>query len=204
VNEQTTFEKPSTSRPSMAPTRFPHAFVSFGSASDSSPVDAFLKQRPDARWVLLGQHAVQSEMQLWTAWVQASRNELRSSMVARSIDAEFLRYLAGTHHISEAFSRAGIQAGDEGAWVVHLPQADGVANDQGHLQPTAREDEAFNTTLSSLVNGLQWSLESRSSKPSIEGMSKLGIDVEGWDEGRLGDALLAHILMADDQSSSHR
>jgi hypothetical protein len=125
-------------------------------------------------------------------------------MVARSIDAEFLRYLAGTHHISEAFSRAGIQAGDEGAWVVHLPQADGVANDQGHLQPTAREDEAFNTTLSSLVNGLQWSLESRSSKPSIEGMSKLGIDVEGWDEARLGDALLAHILMADDQSSSHR
>jgi len=32
----------------------------------------------------------------------------------------------------------------------------------------------------------------------------LGIDVEGWAEERLEEAILAHVLMADDQSSSHR
>ena len=56
-------------------------------------------------------------------------------MVARSVDAEFLRYLAGTHHISEAFTRAGWTDAQEHAWVAYIPVAEGVANDLGHLQP---------------------------------------------------------------------
>ena len=99
--------------------------------------------RPSARWVLLGGHAVMGDEQLWTAWIQASRNELRGRMVARSIDAEFLRYLAGTHHISEAFSRAGLQEGQTTAWVVYLPEAEGLENDLGHLQPVAKDMQPF-------------------------------------------------------------
>ncbi len=44
------------------------------------------------------------------------------SQLARGRDAEFLRYLAGTHHISEAFSRAGIQDGVTAGWILYLPK----------------------------------------------------------------------------------
>lgn len=125
-------------------------------------------------------------------------------MVARSVDAEFLRYLAGTHHISEAFARAGVQSGDEQAWVVYVPEALGVANDLGHLQPVATPFEAFDAALRGLLEGLGWTASDGEAQPSIEGMNRLGIDVEGWAETQAVDALLAHILMADDQSSSHR
>ena len=90
---------------------FPIAGVQLDGTEPSRAIDGFLKQRADERWVLLGGHAAQSMDQLWTAWIQATRNELREAMVARSIDAEFLRYLAGTHHISEAFARAGLRDG---------------------------------------------------------------------------------------------
>ena len=97
-------------------------------------IAAFLKERPSSRWVLLGTHAVQTHMQLWTAWVKTTRNELRGSCVARSIDAEFMRYLAGTHHVSEAFARAGYQEGSGDAWILHLPQAESSRNSLGHIQ----------------------------------------------------------------------
>jgi len=70
---------------------------------DASPVQSFLSHRVSNRWVLLAEHAVQSMHQLQAAWTQATRQEVRGTMVARSVDAEFLRYIAGTHHIAEAF-----------------------------------------------------------------------------------------------------
>ncbi|MGB1587464.1 MAG: hypothetical protein ACPHJD_01470 [Poseidonia sp.] len=184
--------------------RFPIAAVRLGSSGDLSPIDAFIRQRPSNRWVMLGQHSVQSLDQVWTAWIQATRNELRSAMVARSVDAEFLRYLAGTHHISEAFVRAGWTDTQQHAWVASIPVAEGVANDLGHLQPSATETERFEADLAALVNELGWTVEEIPMTLSIEGMSTLGIDVEGWPDERLQEALIAHILMADDQSSSHR
>ena len=125
-------------------------------------------------------------------------------MVARSIDAEFLRYLAGTHHISEAFTRAGLQEGQTTAWVVYLPEAKGLENDLGHLQPVASENAAFSEQLSTLIDQLDWAPETTEATYSIEGARKLGIDAEGWDDARAPESIIAHILMADDQSSSHR
>ena len=183
---------------------FPCRGVRVGNGSPQTSVDAFLKKRPSPRWVLLGGHALMSDEQLWTAWIQASRNALRGRMVARSIDAEFLRYLAGTHHISEAFSRAGLQQGQLTAWVVYLPEAEGVENDLGHQQPNALAFEDFESSLATLMNGLGWPEENIAATFSIEGAKKLGIDVAGWSEERASEAVIAHILMADDQSSSHR
>ncbi len=183
---------------------FPCIAVSLSGDMQASPIEAFLKHRPNERWVLLGQHAVQSTDQLWTAWIQAARNELRQAMVARSIDAEFLRYLAGTHHISEAFARAGWQSGQTSAWIVFLCEAEGLANDLGHLQPISLPYEAFHEQSQALLSTLDWAEIQSEVIHSIEGMSTLGIDVEGWPDERLHEALIAHILMADDQSSSHR
>ncbi len=204
VNAKTIIEMRLNLRKAMSGEPFPCCLVAMTASEEGTPVDRFLQHRSDARWVLIGQHAVQSHVQLWTAWIQAARNELRNTMVARSVDAEFLRYLAGTHHISEAFSRAGVGAEDGLAWVVWLPQAEGEANDLGHLQPKAVLEGTFDDGLASLLSSLSWSKDESEASPSIEGMKRLGIDVEGWAEERLEEAILAHVLMADDQSSSHR
>jgi hypothetical protein len=203
-NGLTTFEKQEGRGRSMEHGRFPIVAVRLGTSDELSPIDAFIRQRPSNRWVMLGQHSVQSLDQVWTAWIQTTRNELRSAMVARSVDAEFLRYLAGTHHISEAFSRAGWTDAQPHAWVAYIPVAEGVANDLGHLQPSATENDRFEADLTALVGELGWTIEEASMNLSIEGMRTLGIDVEGWPDERLHEALIAHILMADDQSSSHR
>lgn len=183
---------------------FPCIFVQLNKKSAKDCIDDFLNQRPNPRWVLLGEHAVQTNMQIWTAWVQAARNELRGSMVARSVDAEFLRYLAGTHHISEAFSRAGLQEGQNHAWVVYLPLAEAKHNDLGHAQPSPRTHRGYEAERSTFIEALGWTIESSDIIPSIEGMKQLGIDVEGWSNERVEESLVAHVLMADDQSSSHR
>ena len=188
----------------MEQARFPLVAVRPDSSGDSSPIDAFLRQRPSNRWVMLGQHTAQSPDQVWTAWIQTTRNELRSAMVARSVDAEFLRYLAGTHHISEAFTRAGWTDAQEHAWVAYIPVAEGVANDLGHLQPFATESDRFEAEAAALLSDLGWARVDASMDISIEGMRALGIDVDGWPDERMEEALVAHILMADDQSSSHR
>jgi len=204
VNAKTIIEMRLTSRRAMLSEPFPCALVAMTANDEGSPVDRFLQHRADARWVLIGLHAVQSHVQLWTAWIQAARNELRNTMVARSVDAEFLRYLAGTHHISEAFSRAGVGSGDGFAWIVWLPPAEGEANDLGHLQPKALLGESFDEGLNALLSSLVWTRDGRNVSFSIEDLERLGVDVEGWSEERLEEAILAHVLMADDQSSSHR
>ena len=125
-------------------------------------------------------------------------------MVARSVDAEYIRYLAGTHHISEAFSRAGLKAGQEEAWILYLPHGDAAENSLGHLQPVAQSSPSFEKDLDSLTKGLGWTIQSKNMALSIEGMEHLGIDGSTWPESRIEEALIAHIPMADDQSSSHR
>lgn len=188
----------------MEPVLFPCVQVKLGACKADAAIDAFLNSRPSQRWVLLGQHAVQSHMQLWTAWIQAARNELREAMVARSVDAEFLRYLAGTHHISEAFSRAGLQQGQSGAWVVYLPEAQAHLNELGHAHPVAGKSSVFDDELGALLAQLNWTRDKTTTTLSIEGRKQLGIDVDGWPEALAEESLLAHVLMADDQSSSHR
>ena len=167
-------------------------------------IKKFLEKRPNARWVLLGNHAAQSTEQLWAAWTKAARNELRGTMVARSIDAEFIRYLAGTHHISEAFARAGLQNGQTSAWIVCLPEAEEVQAESGHAQPQPVIPANFEKLADTLLSNLEWNTSERDMVYSIEGAKQLGIDVESWVPDRRFESLVAHVLMADDQSSSHR
>ena len=201
---QSILENQGRSADGMEAPPFPIAAADIGATEPKHAIDAFLQNRPSQRWVLLGEHVVQSHLQLWTAWIQATRNEMRSSMVARSIDAEFLRYLAGTHHISEAFARAGVQEGQTSVLAVELPIAEGVANDLGHLQPKALPVPGFEERFATVANELGWTVKAYETHSSIEGKNKLGIDLEGWPDARLDESFIAHILMADDQSSAHR
>ena len=124
-------------------------------------------------------------------------------MVARSIDAEFLRYLAGTHHISEAFSRAGVQEGQDNGWVVCLPAATGHENDLGHLQPEAEDTPDFESALSDLLERLGWS-KAAEMHPFYRGGKTTRHRCSRVVRARQTESIIAHILMADDQSSSHR
>ena len=167
-------------------------------------VASFLKQRPSERWILLGFHAVQSLSQLWTAWVKTTRNELRGSCVARSIDAEFMRYLAGTHHISEAFTRSGYVDGSQAAWIVYLPIAESSANSLGHIHPIVPKQSPLPSECFTLLSDLNMTASGINMSVSIEGSRTLGIDIPNDASHLLEEALVAHVLMADDQSSSHR
>ncbi|MDP6199892.1 MAG: hypothetical protein QF531_03895, partial [Candidatus Poseidonia sp.] len=97
-----------------------------------------------------------------------------------------------------------LQEGQRHAWIVHLPLAEAKHNDLGHAQPSPRTHGVDETEKSTLLEALGWTIESSTIKCSIEGIRKLGIDVEGWSEERVEESLVAHVLMADDQSSSHR
>ena len=167
-------------------------------------VASFLKQRPSERWILLGLHAVQSLSQLWTAWVKTTRNELRGSCVARSIDAEFMRYLAGTHHISEAFTRSGYVDGSQAAWIVYLPIAESSANSLGHIHPIVPEQSPLPPECFTLLSDMNMTPSDINMSLSIESSRILGIDIPNDASHLLEEALVAHVLMADDQSSSHR
>jgi len=171
-------------------------------SDEADAIGRFLSVRPSTRWVLLGHHAAQFIQQLQAAWNQAVRQEVRQSMVARSIDAEFLRYLAGTHHIAEAFRRTGVKPGDGQGWIVHLDSA--TKSDEAHAQPTPAGKLASIAEESALIQSLGWAVNSQDITHSIEGMKRLGINTEGWSKGREEEACIAHVLMADDQSSSHR
>lgn len=184
---------------------FPCMAVGLDESNHSEGVIAnFLKQRPSERWVLLGAHAAQSFSQLWTAWVKTTRNELRGTCVARSIDAEFMRYLAGTHHISEAFTRSGYQNGSQAAWIVYLPIAESSSNSLGHLHPVVPEKPALPPECSELVSRMMMTASRSKVTLSIDGAKILGVDISSDATSQLEESLVAHVLMADDQSSSHR
>ena len=78
-------------------------------------VHSFQESQPSDRWVFCGDEVAQTPRQLWTAAVVSSRNIERSTAQARTLDAEFLRVLSGTHNVSEAFKRAGLAQGADQA-----------------------------------------------------------------------------------------
>ena len=84
-------------------------------------IESWMRERRDERWLLLAGSAAASERHLWTIWLTLAGRVRAGTTIARSVDAEFLRILSGTHQIRIAFERAGIQSGDVTAWIIHLP-----------------------------------------------------------------------------------
>jgi len=160
----------------------------------------FLDNRLDDRWMLVADHAVLFEQQLWTAWNCCERNFAKGNQLARGRDAEFLRYIAGTHHVSDAFARAGVQDGVTSGWILYLPipilkeegdagiQTSGI--DEKNLNDFASNGEKLLTLLG---------LESSQKDPIFSSQSAklLGLDTEGIAQERLQQALIGHILGAD-------
>ena len=148
-------------------------------------IQEFLKIRPNQNWLLLADYAAQSQQQLWTAWLLSQRAFLQNRALARSIDAEFLRYIAGTHHVSEAFRKVGIQEGHKTAWVINLPNYQKSADE---LIPDLDAEENLQS-IGILCQKLSMSIVDGKPELTIDGLKKLGIDIDEINENT-GDILV--------------
>ena len=149
-------------------------------------IQEFLKTRPNQNWLLLADYAAQSQQQLWTAWLLSQRAFLQNRALARSIDAEFLRYIAGTHHVSEAFRKVGIQDNAKTAWVINLPNHQKSADE---LIPDLDAEENLQS-IGSLCQKLSMSIIDGKPELTIDGLKKLGIEIDEINENT-GDILVA-------------
>ena len=155
-------------------------------------IGEFLQQREDDNWLLMSPHAAQGQQQLWTAWLLAKRAFSNNKALARSLDAEFLRYIAGTHHVSEAFKKAGINKDDNAAWLIFLPNH--IA-DLDEIKPSFSLDE-FNFGVESLIEKLNLKMIEGKPEINIEGIKKMGIPLPE-SKSNLMDSIIGHIISAD-------
>ena len=158
----------------------------------SNLIGDFIKQRDDESWLLMSHYAAQGQQQLWTAWLLAKRAFSNNKALARSLDAEFLRYIAGTHHVSDAFKKVGIKDHDDTAWLVFLPEH---IVDLDEIKPSFSVDQ-FNLGVQSIVQMLDLKVIAGKPEINLKGIEEMGIPVP---ESRFNviDTIIGHIISAD-------
>ncbi len=184
-------EKPIAIAGNMEMPLFPCFMVDISTRQDDLIGD-FLTKRPSQNWLMLADYAALTDHQLWTAWLLSQRAFVKGKALARSIDAEFLRYIAGTHHVSEAFKKVGIQKSHDKAWIVYLPEYE---ENDGELYPLidfVQSKEMFVEIAEKL--GIQ-QIESRP-EITLDGLDKLGIEVTKLDD-ITEDIIIGFVISSD-------
>ena len=103
---------------------FPLVGVHLQGMAASEAIKMFLDQRPDERWVLLGEHAAQGDDQLWTAWIQDEERTEGTWWQGRSMPNP---PVLGQH----TFPKPSLGPAERRQeWILHLPLAEGRANDR--------------------------------------------------------------------------
>jgi len=162
------------------------------SNQSSDFIGEFIEQRDDESWLLMSHYAAQGQQQLWTAWLLAKRAFSNNKSLARTLDAEFLRYIAGTHHVSEAFKKVGIKSNDNTAWLIFLPNHIAELDE---IKPSFSLDE-FDSGVESLIQKLNVKVIEGMPEINIEGIEKMGIPLPG-SKLNLIDSIIGHIISAD-------
>jgi len=162
------------------------------SNQSSDFIGEFIEHRDDESWLLMSHYAAQGQQQLWTAWLLAKRAFSNNKSLARTLDAEFLRYIAGTHHVSEAFKKVGIKSNDNTAWLIFLPNHIAELDE---IKPSFSLDE-FDSGVESLIQKLNVKVIEGMPEINIEGIEKMGIPLP---ESKLNliDSIIGHIISAD-------
>lgn len=162
------------------------------SNQSSDFIGEFIQHRNDESWLLMSHYAAQGQQQLWTAWLLAKRAFSNNKSLARTLDAEFLRYIAGTHHVSEAFKKVGIKSNDNTAWLIFLPNHIAELDE---IKPSFSLDE-FDSGVESLIQKLNVKVIEGMPEINIEGIEKMGIPLP---ESKLNliDSIIGHIISAD-------
>jgi len=162
------------------------------SNQSSDFIGEFIEHRDDESWLLMSHYAAQGQQQLWTAWLLAKRAFSNDKSLARTLDAEFLRYIAGTHHVSEAFKKVGIKSNDNTAWLIFLPNHIAELDE---IKPSFSLDD-FDSRVESLIQKLNVKVIEGMPEINIEGIEKMGIPLP---ESKLNliDSIIGHIISAD-------
>jgi tRNA threonylcarbamoyladenosine modification (KEOPS) complex Cgi121 subunit len=173
---------------------FPCFMVDISTRQDDLIGD-FLTERPSQNWLMLADYAALTDHQLWTAWLFSQRAFAKGKALARSIDAEFLRYIAGTHHVSEAFKKVGIQKSHDKAWIVYLPDYE---ENEGELYPLIDlvQSKEISVKIAEKL-GIQ-PIESRP-EITLDGLNKLGIAITKLDD--ITDDLIIGFVISSDLNS---
>lgn len=184
-------EKPIGIAVNMEMPPFPCFLVDISTRQDDLIGD-FLTKRPSQNWLMLADYAALTDHQLWTAWLLSQRAFAKGKALARSIDAEFLRYIAGTHHVSEAFKKVGIQKSHDRAWIVYLPEYEENDDELYPVIDFVQSKEIFVEIAEKL--GIQ-PIESRP-EITLDGLDKLGIEVTKLDE-ITEDIIIGFVISSD-------
>jgi hypothetical protein len=158
-----------------------------------------LDWRKGEDWLLVGGHSAISDLQLWTAWMGVASRSNNDIMRSHSLDAEFIRLIAGTHQIRIGFERAGLQEGDTKAWLIHIPSFTGFSG-ENLIWPEFHMSE-LDIEAERLMRVLDAKLLTQRPTPNSDTVSRLSLEL-GYNED-VGDFLaierasLAHIALAD-------
>jgi tRNA threonylcarbamoyladenosine modification (KEOPS) complex Cgi121 subunit len=195
VNYHRMIETSPPPRHGMDEVQFPHfLWQSSKPAVGALLTQAFLKNRPNEHWVLVGEGIAQCHAQLWTAWHSAVRRQNRGTSLARSLDAEFLRYLSGTHHVSEAFKRAGVRNGDQKGCFLALPSPDGPMDALPSLD--GEQHSTLSTQAALLAEALGVEIIDEELECNASGAQRLGLEMADFSTLTC-EALIGHIVSAE-------
>tara|TARA_B100000767_G_scaffold215157_1_gene202639 strand:- start:1842 stop:2396 length:555 start_codon:yes stop_codon:yes gene_type:complete len=176
---------------------FPCMAWSKTESSSEEIVKQFLDIRPSQRWLMLGSHAAHSDAQLWTAWHCCERRFLRKNPLARTIDAEFIRFIAGTHHVSEAFQRAGVANEDTNGWLIYLPERQLDESLEDTILPSSDHSKFFESTCLKILESLDLVAKKESPELDLDNAVKLGMDVNKLQIENFEDSLIGFILSSE-------
>jgi tRNA threonylcarbamoyladenosine modification (KEOPS) complex Cgi121 subunit len=153
-----------------------------------------LQKRKDERWLLVGHPAPVSERHLWSVWLALRDRALAKKMISVSLDGEFIRLLAGTHQMSVAFKRAGVQVGDEKAWLIRLPEWDDK-DDKIHLN---HDNGTHNSEAYDLMSWLEAEYDPERPTPTNEALNRLQIESNLKDsENTIEEMLMTQLSLTD-------
>ena len=153
----------------------------------------FNKLKSDNRWLLLAFDVAASERHLWTAWYSTKRNEKNGKMIANSVDAEFIRLVAGTHQVKIAFNNAGIREGDEAAWIIRLPESDiGSGIDEVFINRDSYND--YDSEANILIEKMGGELISQRPVATLRGLMRIEYDKQVNETQSLEECFISHLV----------
>ena len=191
VRKKRIIEKLITLPRDMEMPSFPCFMVDISSCK-SDLIGDFLHERPNNNWLMLADYAALTNHQLWTAWLFSQRAFATGRALARSLDAEFLRYIAGTHHVSEAFKKVGIQKSHDKAWIVNLPEYE---EKEGEIYPIFDLNQS-KEIVSKISQKLGIQPIDGIPKITPHGLEKLGIEVSDLDDN-VEDIIIGFTISSD-------
>jgi|TARA_B100001996_G_scaffold374765_1_gene353827 tRNA threonylcarbamoyladenosine modification (KEOPS) complex Cgi121 subunit len=155
----------------------------------------FNECKPDNRWSILAFEAAASEKHLWTAWYSTRRNQEKDEMIAKTIDAEFIRLIAGTHQVRVAFSNAGIRNGDQNFWIIRLPEYE-IGDKIDDVLIDRDSYNNFNSEANILIERMNGKLMCQRPMPTITGLNRIGYNKEINNTHSLEECFILHMISA--------